>query len=48
MVAAGVKFELVKKHARHTPDSKTTFYYIQIETNEEAAIVADKYVEYFK
>ena len=47
LVAAGIAFEMIKKHARHTPDSKTTFLYIQLETDEEASIVHDKYLKYF-
>ena len=47
LVAAGVPFELVKKHARHTPDSDTTFTYIQLETDEEADLVNKKYLQFF-
>ena len=47
MVAAGVPFKYVKKLARHTPDSKTTFIYIKIGTNEEATMVNNKYLKYF-
>ena len=44
LVAAGIPFELIKKYARHTPDSKVTFTYIQLETDEEASIVNKKYL----
>ena len=47
LVAAGVPFELIKKYARHTPNSKTTFTYIQLETDEEASIVNEKYLKFF-
>ena len=47
MMAAGVPFEYIQKHARHTPNSKTTWTYIQVETNEDAKIINAPYIKFF-
>ena len=48
LIAAGVPIELVRKYARHVPKSPTTFLYIQLETDEEAKLVAKKFEKYFR
>ena len=47
LMAAGVDLYFVKKIARHTPQSLTTYEYIQLETDEEAELIANKYIKYF-
>ena len=39
LFAAGVEPWLVKKYARHTPDSKITFHYTRLQSEEEADLV---------
>ena len=47
LCAAGVNIGFIKEYARHSPQSQTTFHYIQLHTDEEAAIVSQKYLAYF-
>ena len=47
MMAAGVDIYFIRKLARHTPKSLTTFEYIQLETDEEAILITDKMLNYF-
>lgn len=47
LIAAGVPIEQVRKYARHVPQSETTFRYIQLQTDEEAYIVSNKYKRYY-
>ena len=47
LIAVGTPIVFVRKYARHKPKSETTFDYIQLETNEEASLVAKKYKKYF-
>ena len=47
MMAAGVPMYIIRKCARHTPKSKTTFDYIQLQTDEEAILISDKMLKFF-
>ena len=47
MVAAGVPYKCVKKHARHSPKSETTWIYVKVGTNEEANVINRSYLNYF-
>ena len=47
LAAAGVSIAYIRKYARHSPKSQTTFHYIQLHTDEEAALVTKKYLKYF-
>ena len=45
LLTVDVPFELVIQYVRHTPDSNTTFTYIQLETDKEANLVNEKYLK---
>ena len=46
LIAAGVPAWLVKKYARHTPDSKVTWTYTHLRSEEEAKLVCKTYLRY--
>ena len=48
LIAAAIPIALVRKYARHVPNSLATHQYIQLETDEEAKLVAEKYHKHFK
>lgn len=47
LAAAGVSIAYIRQYARHSPQSKITFHYIQLHTDEEASLVTEKYLKYF-
>ena len=47
LFAAEISMSQIRKYARHSPQSETTFRYIQLETDEEAFLISKKYSQYY-